>query len=141
MKEKLTVENSGFRADQKIEMTGEQFSIISVGLDEIMNGHLELAYPLQFDWIDLNDEPVETPTEEDVKSGKIRRVLSPFKTFNPDNAVESYVRVPMITLEALRKKAEVHQKEIDAGRAVSGETLMAEHNAKLETLKVETVGK
>lgn len=137
MKKQLTVENSGFNMTQKIEITGEEFTLFDIALSDGLNTRLEQVFPLAFNYIDQDGEPVENPTEEQLQSGNIRKILDVFNTFNPNNIIEGYTNVTPMMIEGIRKKYDIHHREALAGRTTPKEILMAEMNAKLEVLKAE----
>lgn len=137
-KQILTPENSGFRPDQEIKISGAEFAMFDIGLMEALESRMERVFPVKFKLVGSDGEPFEgEPTEEQLQSGEVKRLLDPFQTFNPNNIVEAYTRVTPMMVEAVRAKLEVHHREAMAGNTVSYETLMAEHNAKLEVNNVE----
>jgi hypothetical protein len=121
----LTVENTSFRPDQKIEITGEEFALFTVAMEHFFENMRMPAFPVRYKFIDKDGEPVEKPTEEDIEKENVVRVIDIHSTFNPDNAIEAYagnISYPM--LEAMRNRYEIHNREVEAGRAISVDELM-----------------
>lgn len=126
-KKQLTPENSGFRADQNIEIKGGEFALFHVALDQLFENLKNISYPIHYKTVDANGEPFEEATEEDFKEGRANQVLDVAATFNPDNAVVAYcgnISYPM--LEAMRLRYDIQLREISKGNAVDNETLFKE---------------
>lgn len=124
MKEELTVLNSAVKPDAKVEMSGYEFSLLSTVLDEMFQQNVKSVYPFRFTFIDKDEEPVENPTEEQLKSGEVRQVLDVPATTAGSNKMEAYVgEMPYMVLEAKRNSLEIHHREIEKGNAVSFEEL------------------
>lgn len=140
-KEKLTIENSSFRPDQKIEVQGIDFLTADMTFDAYMESLEGFSMPLRYKWIDKYDEPVENPTKEDVENKGLRQVFDPHATYNPRNVVKSlnfrakdkqeldfeFQRFQQI-IEGKRRMLEIHNREVEEGRTVSLETLQAEYS-------------
>lgn len=126
-KPSIQVENSGFRADQDITIKGYEYYLLTHAAEMLLENKMDIAYPVQSKYINLDGEPVENPTEEELKGGTISEIIDIHKTFHPDNAVQAYCGAmhPNI-LEGIRQKYEIHYREVLAGRAVLVEDLLAE---------------
>jgi len=106
-----TVENTGFLPDDKIEITGREYALFYVALDQFLENMRQPAFPIRYKYIDNNDEPVESPTEEQFKNGEVKEVLDIQATFNKDNAVEAYCgKISYQMLEAMRTRYEINYR-------------------------------
>jgi hypothetical protein len=96
------------------------------------------AFPIRYSYVDVNGEPVENYTEEDLKEGKVNEIIDIHNTFSPKNAVMAYCgNITKTMLEAMRTRYEIHLREIKKGNAKSASELLAEieKRSKLEEIK------
>jgi hypothetical protein len=134
---KLTVENSEIRPEATIEISGYEYTLMKEALNDAFRALRVTSLPEVYKVVDSEGEPLEKYTEEDFATGKARKVLDVYNSFNPANAVASYSGdISYAMLEARRTMFDIQDRELQKGNAVSIEDLMAEFNApKLE--KVE----
>ena len=127
MKKNLTVENTGFLPDDNIEIKGIEYYLLNTALEQLIADKEMVAYPTQYKYVDVEGEPVENYTEEDLKEGRVFQVLDVFKTFNANNAVLAYCgNISHTMLEAMRTKYTIHERELEKGNAKSVEVLERE---------------
>lgn len=130
--------NSGFRADQKIEITGEEYAVQSAALERLFNEDIKMVRPLIYRYWQ-GDDIVLSPKQEDIDSGKVVKVFDPVAFMSANNLVEAYVGDPTaITMKALENRFIIHQRGIDEGKAVPIQTLIDEmeesQKSKLEVI-------
>lgn len=124
--EELTQYNSGFRADQKIEITGEEYAVMSATVERLFNENIKLVRPLTYRYWQ-GDDIVLSPKQEDIDSGKVVKVFDPVAFMSANNVVEAYVGDPTaITMKALENRFIIHQRGIDEGKATPIQTLIDE---------------
>lgn len=136
---KKDILNSSFRLDQKLEITGMDFLMANNSLDNYIEGLSGFAAPKKYKVIDKDGEPVENPTEEQLKSGEHTRVFDVHETFHPSNILEVFTfkaqnsedlqieyQNLQQSLELKRRLMEIHYKEAEAGRTTLITTLEQE---------------
>ena len=136
---KKTILNSSFKLDQKLEITGRDFLMANNALDTYIDGLSGFAAPKKYKVIDKDGEPVENPTEEQLKSGEHTRVFDVHETFHPSNILEVFTfksqnledlqveyQNLQQSLELKRIFMELHHKEAEAGRTTLITTLEQE---------------
>jgi len=117
---KKTVENTGFLPEDKIEITGLEYYLLNTALEQLVSDKEMVAYPTQYKYVDVDGEPVEEYSKEDLESGKVTQVLDVFNTFNSNNAVLAYCgNISHTMLEAMRTKYKIHERELEKGNAKS----------------------
>ena len=139
--EPLNQYNSGFRSDQKIEITGEEFAIMAASVERLFNENVKMVRPLKYRYWQ-GDDIVLSPKQEDIDSGKVTKVFDPVAFISANNLVEAYVGDPTaIVMKALENRFIIHDRGIDAGKAVHMDTLIAEmeeaQKSKLEVVPNE----
>ena len=133
--EPLNQYNSGFRAEEKIEITGEEFAIASASVERLFNQNVKLVRPLTYRYWQ-GDDIVLSPKQEDIDSGKVTKVFDPVAFMAANNVVEAYVGDPSaIVMKALENRFIIHERGIEAGKAVPIQTLIDE----MEKSKLEVV--
>lgn len=126
-KQKLTIENSGFKPNQSITISGYEYSLIRKALEDCFESLVTTKMPERYKFIDSEGEPVETPTKEDFQAGKIRRVLDVHNTFNPNNITLEYSgQITPEMVEAKRQMYEIHERECKAGNTFTFEDIEKE---------------
>lgn len=127
MKEtELTQYNSGFRADQKIEITGEEYAVMSATIERLFNENIKQVRLITYRYWQ-GDDIVLSPKQEDIDSGKVVKVFDPVAFMSANNVVEAYVGEPTaITMKALENRFIIHQRGIDEGKATPIQTLIDE---------------
>lgn len=124
--EPLNQYNSGFRADEKIEITGEEFAIASATIERLFNQNVKMVRPLTYRYWQ-GDDIVLSPKQEDIDSGKVTKVFDPVAFMGANNLVEAYVGDPTaIVMKALENRFIIHDRGIEAGKAIHMDTLIAE---------------
>lgn len=142
---KKTIQNSGFKLEQKVEVQGVDFMASEMALDTLINKMEGYALPVRYKWIDKDGEPVDNPTEEQVTSEQVRQVFDPFATFHPNNLTPAFnisvrtleeaqheLNMTNEFLEARRRLMEIKFREAEAGRTHLIEDLMKEVQDKEE---------
>nr|DAI89581.1 MAG TPA: hypothetical protein [Caudoviricetes sp.] len=133
--EPLTQYNSGFRSDEKIEITGEEFAIASASIERLFNQNIKQVRLLTYRYWQ-GDDIVLSPKQEDIDSGKVTKVFDPVSFMAANNVVEAYVGDPSaIVMKALENRFIIHERGIEAGKAVPIQTLIDE----MEKSKLEVV--
>lgn len=130
--------NSGFRADQKIEITGEEYAVQSAALERLFNEDIKQVRLITYRYWQ-GDDIVLSPKQEDIDSGKVVKVFDPVAFMSANNLVEAYVGDPSpIIMKALENRFIIHQRGIDEGKATPIQTLIDEmeesQKSKLEVI-------
>jgi len=123
---KLDQYNSGFRAGEKLEITGEEYAVFAASVERLFNSNIKQVRPLTYRYW-LGEDIVLSPKQEDIDSGKVKKVFDPVAFMAANNVVEAYVGDPTaIVMKALENRFIIHDRGIEEGKAVSIETLIAE---------------
>lgn len=135
--EALNQYNSGFRADEKIEITGEEFAIASASVERLFNENIKQVRLITYRYWQ-GEDIVLSPKQEDIDSGKVTKVFDPVAFMSANNVVEAYVGEPSaIIMKALENRFIIHERGIEAGKAIHMDTLIAEmEEAKKSKLEI-----
>ena len=128
MQEELTPMNSGFRADTNLDITAVEFAMMSASIESLFEANIQLVRPIKYRYYDIKtNELVLSPTQEGLDKGELRREFDPLAFMNPGNVMEAYVGdVSPVIMEALRARFDIHDRGIEAGKAVLNDILIKE---------------
>lgn len=130
---KKTIENSSFRGEQKVIITGEEFLILQQAIDDTFKAMDGMVIPKIFLWMDKEGNPVENPTEEQIKEQELTQVLDVKRTFERDNGFQGYSgKITFFMVEAKRRLMEIHMREAEAGRTALIDDILQEFKDKQE---------
>lgn len=141
MQEQISLENSGFRADDEltIKITGKDFAVLMGSSEMLFNANIQKVRPIRYRFYDKNGELVLEPTREQFENGELTKVFDPLAFMSANNLIDAFVGdLSPVVMEAEKVLANIGQQGIDQGKAVPFETLIAEqeeaNKSKLEVV-------
>lgn len=141
MQEQISLENSGFRADDEltIKITGKDFAVLMGSSEMLFNANIQKVRPIRYRFYDKNGELVLEPTREQFENGELTKVFDPLAFMSANNLIDAFVGdISPVVMEAEKVLANIGQQGIDQGKAVPFETLIAEqeeaNKSKLEVV-------
>lgn len=117
--------NYGYFGDEQITITAREFMMMKAAIEHGINATHESYMPEVLKYINTEDSSiVESPSEEDLISGKVVTVTDREATFNPRNVKFKYsTKLTPDMVAAQELILEIHTRNVEMGNAKSKEEL------------------
>lgn len=117
--------NYGYLGDEKIEITSKEFMAMKSAVEQGINATLESYLPEVTKYVNIETSKiVESPSQEDLQSGKVTLVTDRDATFNPANVRYQYsTKLTPDMIMGQQLIMEIHERNVEMGVAKSLEEL------------------
>lgn len=124
--------NYGYFGDEQITITAREFMGLKAAVEHGINATSESYMPEILKYVSTEDSSfVESPTDEDLLSGKVVPVTDREATFNPRNVKFKYsTKLTPDMVAAQELILEIHTRNVEMGNAKSKEELEEASKAK-----------
>jgi hypothetical protein len=117
--------NYGYLGDEKIEITSKEFMAMKTAIEQGINATLESYLPEVTRYVNIETSKiVESPSQEDLQSGKVTLVTDRDATFSPANVKYQYsTKLTPDMIMGQQLIMEIHERNVETGIAKSVEVL------------------
>lgn len=117
--------NYGYFGDEQITITAREFMMMKAAVEHGINATSESYMPEVLKYVNTEDSSiVESPSDEDLMSGKVVPVTDREATFNPKNVKFKYsTKLTPDMVAAQELILEIHTRNVEMGNAKSKEEL------------------
>lgn len=117
--------NFGYLGDEKFEISAKEFIAMKSAIEQGINSTLESYLPEVTKYVDtVTSKIVESPSQEDIQSGKVVMVTDRDATFNPANVRYQYsTKLTPDMIMGQQLIMEIHERNVGLGIAKSMEEL------------------
>ena len=124
--------NYGYFGDEQIVITAREFMSLKAAVEHGINATSESYMPEVLKYVNTEDSSiVDSPSNEDLISGKVVPVTDREATFNPRNVKFKYsTKLTPDMVDAQQLIMEIHTRNVESGNAKSREELEAASAAK-----------
>jgi hypothetical protein len=124
--------NYGYFGDEQIVITAREFMSLKAAVEHGINATSESYMPEVLKYVNTEDSSlVDSPSKEDLISGKVVPVTDREATFNPSNVKFKYsTKLTPDMVDAQQLIMEIHTRNVESGNAKSREELEAASAAK-----------
>ena len=124
--------NYGYFGDEQIVITAREFMSLKAAVEHGINATSESYMPEVLKYVNTEDSSlVDSPSNEDLISGKVVPVTDREATFNPSNVKFKYsTKLTPDMVDAQQLIMEIHTRNVESGNAKSREELEAASAAK-----------
>lgn len=122
--------NYGYFGDEQITITAREFMMLKAAVEHGINATSESYMPEVLKYVNTEDSSlVDSPSNEDLASGKVVPVTDREATFNPSNVKFKYsTKLTPDMVDAQQLIMEIHTRNVESGTAKSREELEAASN-------------
>lgn len=115
-----TIDNQWYRGDEKVTLTSNEFVTYKAAVDQAVQNLVTVSYPEISSYVDASTgEYVEEPTPEQIENKEVAWVVSPERTFAPENRKVSFDgKISREMLAARELSLIIHQRNIEEGVTV-----------------------
>lgn len=119
--------NYGYFGDEQITISAREFMLFKAAVEHGINATSESYMPEVLRYVNTEDSSiVESPSDEDLASGKVVTVTDREATFNPRNVRFQYsTKLTPDMVEAQELIMAIHTRSVEAGIAKTKEELEA----------------
>jgi hypothetical protein len=124
--------NYGYFGNEEVVITAREFMMLKAAVEHGINATSESYMPEVLKYVNTEDSSiVETPSDEDLISGKVVPVTDREATFSPRNVKFKYsTKLTPDMVDAQQLIMEIHTRNVESGNAKSREELEAASTAK-----------
>jgi hypothetical protein len=117
--------NYGYIGNEEIVISAREFMMMKAAVEHGINATSESYMPEILKYVNTEDSSiVESPSDEDLMSGKVVPVTDREATFNPRNVKFKYsTKLTPDMVEAQELILEIHTRNVEMGNAKSKEEL------------------
>lgn len=117
--------NYGYIGNEEIVISAREFMMMKAAVEHGINATSESYMPEVLKYVNTEDSSiVESPSDEDLMSGKVVPVTDREATFNPRNVKFKYsTKLTPDMVAAQELILEIHTRNVDMGNAKSKEEL------------------
>lgn len=117
--------NFGYLGDEKFEISAKEFIAMKSAIEQGINSTLESYLPEVTKYVDtVTSKIVESPSQEDIQSGKVVMVTDRDATFNSANVRYQYsTKLTPDMIMGQQLIMEIHERNVGLGIAKSMEEL------------------
>lgn len=126
--------NYGYIGNEEIVISAREFMMMKAAVEHGINATSESYMPEILKYVNTEDSSiVESPSDEDLMSGKVVPVTDREATFNPRNVKFKYsTKLTPDMVAAQELILEIHTRNVDMGNAKSKEELEEASKANVE---------
>jgi hypothetical protein len=126
--------NYGYIGNEEIVISAREFMMMKAAVEHGINATSESYMPEVLKYVNTEDSSiVESPSDEDLMSGKVVPVTDREATFNPRNVKFKYsTKLTPDMVAAQELILEIHTRNVDMGNAKSKEELEEASKANVE---------
>lgn len=131
-KENKNPMNYGYFGDEQITITAREFMLLKAAVEHGINATSESYMPEVLKYVNTEDSSlVDSPTDEDLITGKVVPVTDREATFSPKNVKFKYsTKLTPDMVDAQQLIMEIHTRNVESGNAKTREELEAASLAK-----------
>ena len=124
--------NYGYFGNEEVVITAREFMMLKAAVEHGINATSESYMPEVLKYVNTEDSSiVESPSDEDLISGKVVPVTDREATFSPRNVKFKYsTKLTPDMVDAQQLIMEIHTRNVESGNAKSREELEAASAAK-----------